>query len=49
MSTLQRPDTSKTTTDTQTELQTATHSQTELVTSSCMPFHIRVPVPGQTA
>ena len=25
------------------------HSQTELVISSCMPFHIRVPVPGRTA
>ena len=31
---------------TQTELQ---QLQTELVTGSCMPFHIRVPVPGRTA
>ena len=25
------------------------HLQTELVTSSCMPVHFRVPVPGRTA
>ncbi len=25
------------------------HLQTELVASSCMPFHIRMPVPGRTA
>ena len=31
---------------TQTELQ---QLQTELVTDSCVPFYIRVPVPGQTA
>ena len=34
------------TTHTQTELQ---QLQTELVTGSCMLFHIRVPVPGWTA